>query len=70
MGMKATRRVEANYHSAGKPSFDSFSSKQDRALLDRFDKYWTAPPHDLRPTALRDFLYAYHLYRLDTDMAA
>jgi hypothetical protein len=46
------------------------SSKQDRALLDRFVEYWDALPQDLHPTALCGFLRTYFFYRGETDMAA
>jgi hypothetical protein len=70
LGKKATKRVQAEFHAAGKPSYDRFSSKQDRALLDRFVEYWTALPQDLHPTALCGLLRTYSFYRGETDMAA
>ena len=68
LGKRATKRVQAEYRAAGKPFLDFFSSKQGRALLDKFVEYWTALPPDLRPAALDHFLRTYGFYCGETDM--
>ncbi len=36
LGKRSAKHVNAEYRAAGKPTHDYFSSKRDRALLDRF----------------------------------
>jgi len=62
--------ILAYYDPGNPPTRKYFSSKQDRALLDRFVEYWTALPKNLYPTALGGFLHSYDWYCVETEMAA
>ncbi len=65
LGKKAAKRMEAEYRAAGKPTFDFFSSKKDKALLGRFVEYWsglTSLSRNLLPSHLSYFIEQYDFY--------